>query len=56
MKTNNETKLCPFCGSYNIEVLGEGEYFYCYCSQCEATGPSAIDVKSSINSWNWSKE
>lgn len=55
-----DLKPCPFCGE---EVIDKGCYiegsapdecfvFFCFCTNCGASGPDTKNLEDAISAWN----
>lgn len=47
-------KLCPFCGSSEIETFGIGSMWFAQCAKCE-TEQAARSEAEAIAAWNTRK-
>ena len=50
---------CPFCGSNNLDDscrLNDGDgtrdYYFMFCNECEAEGPTSNDQAEAQRLWN----
>ena len=52
----NELKLCPFCGSDDVDCLelgsGEHKQVNLYCAGCQAMGPTKRNREDASKAWN----
>jgi Lar family restriction alleviation protein len=55
-----DPKPCPFCGEevidkgYDIEGSAPDEcfVFFCFCTNCGASGPDTKNLEDTISAWN----
>jgi len=50
--TIRATEKCPFCGSFDAEVVDEEDCGYVYCNFCGASSKIDEDIDEVIKSWN----
>lgn len=48
---SEELKLCPFCGSDDVELI-EGNLRYVTCNNCCGTGPDCHSGYEATEAWN----